>query len=148
MAKYLDSEGLLYFWQKLVNKFVVKTEGKGLSSNDYTNEEKLKLESLSNYTLPAASADTLGGVKIGEGLTVSNGVISTIPVDTTPEPIVVTELPETGEKGVLYLVPNNGENPNVYDEYLYCNSQWEKVGTTEITLESITNSEIDTIVAS
>ena len=44
---------------------VDKVEGKGLSTNDYTNAEKTKLEGLSNYTLPTASADALGGIKIG-----------------------------------------------------------------------------------
>lgn len=43
MAKYLDSNGLLYFWSKIVAKFVAKEAGKGLSTNDYTNEEKQKL---------------------------------------------------------------------------------------------------------
>lgn len=43
MAKYLDQNGLLYFWQKIVNKFVAKESGKGLSTNDFTTEEKNKL---------------------------------------------------------------------------------------------------------
>ena len=30
----------------------------------------------SSYTLPTASADTLGGVKIGSGLTITDGVLS------------------------------------------------------------------------
>ena len=46
MSKFLDSNGLLYFWQKvkaaLAGK-VDKTEGKVLSSNDYTDAEKSKL---------------------------------------------------------------------------------------------------------
>lgn len=29
-----------------------------------------------SYTLPVASADTLGGVKVGEGLSITNGVLS------------------------------------------------------------------------
>ena len=29
-----------------------------------------------SYTLPTASADTLGGVKVGSGLTITNGVLS------------------------------------------------------------------------
>lgn len=43
----------------------------------YTVEEKEKLASLENYTLPAASSDTLGGVKVGDGLTIDDdGVLS------------------------------------------------------------------------
>lgn len=56
---------------------VAKEEGKGLSSNDFTNDLKAKLDGLNNYTLPAASATALGGVKIGSGVTVAeDGTIS------------------------------------------------------------------------
>ena len=65
MAKFLDENGLLYFWQKIVNKFVAKETGKGLSTNDYTTTEKDKLGSLP-------------GIKqIGSGLTLTEqGVLN------------------------------------------------------------------------
>lgn len=44
--KYLDKNGLLYFWQKCKNFFVAKESGKGLSANDFTNELKTKLEGI------------------------------------------------------------------------------------------------------
>lgn len=52
MAKYLDNDGLLYLWQKIKTKFATITDldgkvdketGKGLSTNDYTTEDKNKL---------------------------------------------------------------------------------------------------------
>lgn len=43
---YLDKNGLLYFWQKIVNKFVAKEAGKGLSTNDFTTELKNKLDGI------------------------------------------------------------------------------------------------------
>ena len=55
---------------------VDKVEGKQLSTNDYTTEEKQKLASLSNYALPTASTTTLGGIKIGSDFSISSGVIS------------------------------------------------------------------------
>lgn len=80
MAKFLDENGLLYLWQKIVGKFVAKETGKGLSTNDYTAAEKQKLagiaENANNYSLPTASAETLGGVKVGAGLTITQGVLS------------------------------------------------------------------------
>lgn len=133
MSKYLDNNGLLYFWQKIktlvsgsvptktsqltndsgyitksdvpdattidsalsdtsvnpVQNKVVKTaidgkvdkvDGKGLSTNDYTTTEKSKLAGIAtganNYTLPAATASALGGVKIGSNITNSSGTIS------------------------------------------------------------------------
>lgn len=41
-----------------------------------TAAQKQKLDELSNYSLPVASATTLGGVKIGDGLTITNGILS------------------------------------------------------------------------
>lgn len=58
-------------------KFVAKEEGKVLSSNDFTNDQKEKLEGLENYVLPQASADVAGGVKIGAGLSITaDGILS------------------------------------------------------------------------
>ena len=54
----------------LLNDKVDKVSGKQLSTNDYTTAEKTKLSGLKNYTLPTASSTTLGGVKVGAGLTV------------------------------------------------------------------------------
>lgn len=55
---------------------VDKVTGKGLSTNDYTTDEKNKLAGLVNYSLPTASASVLGGVKVGSGLSISSGVLS------------------------------------------------------------------------
>lgn len=80
MANYLDKNGLLYLWQKITTKFVAKESGKGLSTNDFTNELKTKLDGIeagaTKYVLPTASADTLGGVKVGAGLAINEGVLS------------------------------------------------------------------------
>lgn len=47
--KFLDDSGLLYFWQKIKEKLagkVDKVEGKGLSTNDYTDAEKTKVSKI------------------------------------------------------------------------------------------------------
>lgn len=63
----------------LSNK-VDKVDGKSLSTNDYTTAEKTKLsgiaEGANKYSLPTASPTTLGGVKVGAGLTINSGVLS------------------------------------------------------------------------
>lgn len=73
---------------------------------------------------------------------------------TTIDFEVVQSLPATGEKGVIYLVSNSGTSPNVYDEYIYVNGAFEKIGTTEVDLSgyvqasemhALTNAEIDTV---
>lgn len=65
---------------------VDKVSGKGLSAEDYTTAEKNKLagiaDNANNYKLPIATADVLGGVKIGANIAIdSNGVISVKAMD-------------------------------------------------------------------
>lgn len=61
---------------------VDKIVGKGLSTNDYTTNEKNKLagiaEGANAYTLPAATAQTLGGVKIGSNISLADGGVISI----------------------------------------------------------------------
>lgn len=59
MAKYLDMNGLAYLWSKIKERLlekVDKEEGKGLSTNDFTTEEKIKLSTIesnaNNYVHP------------------------------------------------------------------------------------------------
>lgn len=73
---------------------------------------------------------------------------------------VVQSLPQTGEKGVIYLVSNSGSGTNTYDEYIWVEptggtAHFEKIGTTDVDLSgywaktelvAITTAEIDTIV--
>ena len=48
---------------------------------------------------------------------------------------IVQTLPAAGNQGTFYFVPNSqGSGNNVYDEYVYINNSWEKIGTTEIDL--------------
>lgn len=41
---------------------------------------------------------------------------------------VVSSLPSTGEKGIIYLVSNSGSGTNVYDEYIYYGNKFELLG--------------------
>lgn len=80
MAKYLDEAGAAYLVSKilgLLNLKVDTEEGKGLSQEDFTTLLKTKLNNLENYSLPIADDDSLGGVKIGAGLSIDqNGILS------------------------------------------------------------------------
>lgn len=57
---------------------------------------------------------------------------------------VVEELPPTGEDNVIYMVSNpSGGSQNVYDEYMYINGQFEKIGTSEVDLSNyVTNASL------
>lgn len=59
---------------------VDKVEGKELSSNDFTDAYKTKLDGIAaqanKYVLPTATANIVGGVKVGANISYSNGTIS------------------------------------------------------------------------
>ena len=80
--KIIRLSNLKTFLASLKGLFVTQESGKGLSSNDFTTAEKSKLAGIAAganaYSLPTASSTTLGGVKIGSNLTISNGVISAV----------------------------------------------------------------------
>lgn len=65
---------------------------------------------------------------------------------------VVSELPETGENGVMYLKLNTSSSVegNVYDEYIWVNNKFEKIGSTETTVDLsgyVTQTEMNTQLA-
>ena len=171
MSKFLDENGLLYLWGKiktLVGGKVDKVEGKGLSTNDFTSEEKAKLQGLENYELPTASASLLGGVKVGAGLSITDGVLSATGggtadsvewdnVQNKPDLALKSDitamykyrgsvtnyaaLPMDGNVvGDVYNVKATGMN------YAWDGTTWDALGQV-FEIESITNAEIDSITA-
>lgn len=102
---------------KIDNK-VDKIEGKGLSTNDYTTEEKTKLagiaENANNYSLPMATNLVLGGIKVSSSdsnLQIDNGVLSckkNIPdAFTLPKLTKVDDLVEGSELTAIISAFNN-----------------------------------------
>lgn len=47
---------------------------------------------------------------------------------------VVQELPATGVKGTIYLIAHSHGTSDVYDEYMWINNQYEKIGNTDVDL--------------
>ena len=250
-VKYLDYDGLVYYHSKvktLLGNKVDKVSGKGLSTNDFTNAYKTKLDGIAakaqvnviegitvnstavpltnkiaNLTIPTKLTDLtndgnfvtdanyvhtdnnftttllnkLNGIAAGAEVNVQsdwsvtstssdayiknkptkvpdftndsgfqnatqvqNAIDAALADITGIEFQIVQTLPSTGEKGVIYLVPNSGSGNNSYDEYIWITngstSKFEKIGTTDVDLSgyvlrsdlvAITNAEIDTIVA-
>lgn len=67
---------------------------------------------------------------------------------------VVEKLPASGEKATIYLVSNAKGDNDAYDEFIWLNDKFEKIGTTSVDLSgylkavdisSITNEEIDAL---
>lgn len=113
---------------------VDKVDGKGLSTNDYTTDEKNKLSGVelgaNNYSLPTATTDVLGGIKVGNGLTVDeNGLLS---VDKVTEETVSGEYTDTDRLDFrreisgtpMYIEIHSNADPSV----TYGQSYWIKSG--------------------
>ncbi len=84
MSKYLDENGLLYFWQNLKTMFgnkVDKVNGKGLSTNDYTTAEQTKLSGIET----GAEVNIIESILVnGNAATISSKAASvTVPTKTS-----------------------------------------------------------------
>lgn len=56
------------------------------------------------------------------------GQIKTVSIE------VVDTLPTTGDTNKIYFVPKTGETGDVYNEYIWINSGWELIGSTQVDL--------------
>ena len=153
---------------------VDKVEGKGLSANDYTNEEKAKLGGVeanaNNYTLPDASASVKGGVTVGTNVDVSGGKISVKNGTTNQKGVVqlssaleykgskdtYADLPTTGnKKGDVWNIVNAdaAHGVNAGDNVAWNGTTWDVLaGTMDLSaymlaedLVAISNTELDNI---
>lgn len=194
--KYLNKDGLLFLWTQIKTKLaekantsdlaskqdkltteqlqninnvgnkVDKVEGKGLSTNDLTNELKAQYD--------AAQPNVIEQIKVNnvevtpQGKVVNLTIITNEQVDSkiaaaiagikTFKFQIVESLPLTGEPNIIYLVANiPGDESNGYIEYAWIGGEWEVIGSTQIDLTNyvqfsdlvaITNQEITTILAS
>lgn len=60
---------------------------------------------------------------------------------------IVEELPATGDSNVIYFVPKTGSGNDTYNEYIYINNSWEKIGDTDVDLSNYyTKSQTDTLL--
>ena len=81
---YLDKTGLALVWEKIKNALsnkVDKVDGKGLSTNDYTSDEKTKLANIA----AGAQVNVLEGIqKNGTNVTITNKIANiTVPTATS-----------------------------------------------------------------
>ncbi len=107
--------------RKEISKKVDKVEGKELSSNDYTTEDKNKVAKISNDI-----ANSLSEAKQYTDTEIAK-------FDFIK---VVDVLPETGLPNRIYFVPKtDSETQNLFDEYAWINEQWEFITTKQIEVD-------------
>ena len=142
-----------------LDKKVDKVTGKGLSDENYTYAEKVKLSGLSNYddteidsriTANENAITTLNGDSTVEG-SVDKKIADALAEVTQIDFTIVSSLPETGVKGVIYFVRGTGtETEQQYDEYVWLGSSYEKLGksTVEIDLSDVySKAEVNALVS-
>lgn len=128
------TKGILrYFYGKLHNNVntllslkVDKEDGKGLSTNDFTNAYKNKLDGLSNHSLPIASGSKLGGIKTGY---TSTGKTYGVQVDADGDAYVSVPWTDTNTTYNVVSKTANGLAPmlpteNADKKFLNGQGQW------------------------
>lgn len=99
--KVLKADGTWYdILSFIASTYQAQEEGKGLSTNDFTTALLNKLngiaEGANKYSLPTASASTLGGIKVGSGLSMASGVLSATATASSVGGIVAANLAQNG----------------------------------------------------
>lgn len=136
MSKFLDSDGVIYLWSKITNRLfnkVDKVTGKGLSTNDFTDAYKTKLDSAVT-SIPATTWDSIVGKP---DVALKSDVASVYRAKGSVA--TYTALPTTDNTvGDVYNVEDTGMN------YVWTGTGWDALGSV-FTIEAITNSEIDVL---
>ena len=127
----LDDNGLLFLLQQLkakIDAMAVTVDG----------------------TVTADGANAVTGKAVYDFVTAAIAGISGFHAE------IVSELPASGQSNILYLVAkSSAASGDGYDEYLYINGGWERIGSTDIDLSgyvqaadmhAITNTEISDII--
>ena len=137
MSKFLNLDNLKTFLSECKRIFVTKSPGMGLSESNFTEEEKGKLSTVEM----SAQANKIEKINLaGKELFPVDKVVN---IDAyTKKEIndlikkipnfkieVVTALPTSNiDNSTIYLVRGTGSGENMYDEYLYVNNNWERLG--------------------
>lgn len=122
--KILTISNLAHIWETIKTKFATKEEvadkvdkvdGKGLSANDLTDELLEKINSaVTPDTLTQAVAEA-GHIKFS----------------------FVDELPEEGNTNIIYFTKlEDGEEEDAYEEFVFQNGAYEKIGATRVDLSN------------
>lgn len=108
---------------------VDKVEGKGLSTNDFTNEYKTKLDSFSAASNYALKSDITKVYKHKGSVTNES------------------DLPKSGmEEGWVYNIINSSSYGGAGTNVVWIDGAWDALGEV-FSIDSLSNSEIDTICA-
>lgn len=141
-------------WDKVTDK-VDKVDGKQLSSNDYTDEDKQKvgqipdnpkytdtIPDLTPYAKKESVPTKISQLENDKTFKTETEIQSMIEKASSLKKEVVTSLPTTGKDDVIYLVKDDkGQDNNNYLEYLWLNGKYELIGSTQVDLSGYMTKE-------
>ena len=139
----IGASGVGYSKQEIDNKFIVANAQIDanataiVKTRDDMNAEDSRLQT--QITAQAAEIATKQDkLTAGDNIVISGNVISATGAGGGAgfDMQVVDQLPATGKKGVIYLVPKDGAAPDVYDEYVWIDATqtFELIGSTKVDL--------------
>ena len=134
---YLLTQLKNYETEIINKKYIEKEDGKGLSSNDYTTEEKNKLAGLENYNDTALSNRVKSIEDEVPNLATKTYVGEQISNADHLKREIVTEIPkpETADKNTIYMLKIESVTGNdKYREYLLIDGTVQCVGDTSVDL--------------
>ena len=113
-----------------------KTKLDGVATGAQANKiESVKVNGTA-LTIDSSKAVNVDLTAYAKSADVTKEIASAVSGVTQIDYSVVESLPSTGKKGIIYLVANSDSGNNIYDEYIYINSKFEKLGSREMDLSS------------
>ena len=119
------------FLKKQLNSKVSNKDGKNLSSNDFTDDLKNKLENIEDGANKVTKISQLTNDK---NFKTESEIQELINNSTKLKKEVVISLPSTGKEDVIYLLKNKNDTNNYYTEYMWIGGKWEIIGDTRVDL--------------
>lgn len=122
----LDNTGLTYFKSKIMDEITQAVAPKANTSD-----------------IPTAVSDLTNDLQFQTATEVQSAINEAIGDVSTISIQVVEDLPGSGAANTIYLVPKEGggSSQNVYDEYLWQENKWEKIGDTAVDLTGYATQE-------
>ena len=138
--KYLNENGLLY----LVQKIKTWLNGKANSTHTHTKSE---ITDYTDYELPTASAETKGGIKVGSGLAINNGVLSATGGGTA-DSVDWSNVQNKPTKLSDFTNDGDGTTGSKFATETYVNTNGGKIDKIKVngTEQTITNKAVDIAV--
>lgn len=129
--------------------YVKKEDRKRLSTNDYTDKDKQKVNTISKKANKSEIPKKLSQLENDKTFKTESEIQSMIEKASSLKKEVVTSLPTTGKDDVIYLVKDpKGKDNNNYLEYLWLNGKYELIGSTQVDLSGyVTNAELNNSVS-